>query len=765
MSGCVIYFPRQISHARRIMQMPQNVSWIRPPAARFPDFGKTLHSCFDESHVAHPRMAVFRRVFELKEGPENLIALFSGDTKFRLYVNGRFVDDGPVEVGGDYAKADAPDWWFISRRDLAPFLRRGRNTVVAELINVPEAQTDYSVGHSGFMFELRRNGEILLQTDSTWRVALNLAYGGPRLWETELFPEDYLAPEYDDSAWDFAESVPAELAADWKLKELNLPPLEEETIRPDAVQIPFEEQTRRISNPDALCGGGGFMEIQPGPPVVFLLRFPEEAVGHLEFEVEAEKGAELQFDFQEHRGFTHERMCYRTGGGRRTFRLTRLNVMRYVKISVSCSGFASPGYSPLRLHSVVLHRRFFPLPETSPFRCSDLELERVRGCIDRTMRLCMMRLHLDSPVHQEGLGCTGDYMIESLISCALYGETRLAAADILRTAYLLRQSGGFMFHTSYSLLYTRMVLDYLMYSGDFRIPREVFPQIDSVLSRFTEFIGPSGLVSEAPNYLFIDWAADEKFNYHHPPASRGMGCMTAFYVLALNDGAKLAKLLDLPEKAAEYRSRAGTLAAAFRRELWDPEKRCFRDGIPHLTSVAPSLWLPSDDDSVAYSVHTNALAVASGIVPESEAPALLERILTDESLLQPQPYFMHFVFDALRMCGEFGRYGFALLKRWDAVVAEHPESLKECWNCGDYCHAWGGTPAYQIARSVFGVELLEPGAAVRIVPEFGALTFAEGEVPTVRGAIRFLWENGKLKIRVPENIRCELNSKYETEVF
>ena len=215
-----------------------------------------------------------------------------------------------------------------------------------------------------------------------------------------------------------------------------------------------------------------------------------------------------------------------------------------------------------------------------------------------------MRLHLDSPGQQEGLGCTVDYMIESLISCALYGETRLAAADILRTAYLLRQSGGFMFHTSYSLLYTRMVLDYLMYSGDFRIPREVFPQIDSVLSRFTEFIGPSGLVSEAPNYLFIDWAADEKFNYHHPPASRGMGCMTAFYVLALNDGAKLAELLDLPEKAAEYRSRAGTLAAAFRRELWNPEKQCFRDGIPHLTSVAPSLWLPADDDSVAYSVHS-----------------------------------------------------------------------------------------------------------------------------------------------------------------
>ena len=105
------------------MQMLQNVSWIHPPAACFPDFGKTLYSCFDESHVARPRMAVFRRVSDLDEEPENLVALFSGDTKFRLYVNGRFVDDGPLEVGGDYAKTDAPDWWFVSRRDLAPFLR------------------------------------------------------------------------------------------------------------------------------------------------------------------------------------------------------------------------------------------------------------------------------------------------------------------------------------------------------------------------------------------------------------------------------------------------------------------------------------------------------------------------------------------------------------------------------------------------------------------------------------------------------------------
>ena len=52
--------------------------------------------------------------------------------------------------------------------------------------------------------------------------------------------------------------------------------------------------------------------------------------------------------------------------------------------------------------------------------------------------------------------------------------------------------------------------------------------------------------------------------------------------------------------------------------------------------------------------------------------------MSGEFPILPQPYFMHFVFEALHRTDRFARYGFELLKRWNVPVAEHPDGLKEC---------------------------------------------------------------------------------------
>ena len=55
-----------------------------------------------------------------------------------------------------------------------------------------------------------------------------------------------------------------------------------------------------------------------------------------------------------------------------------------------------------------------------------------------------------------------------------------------------------------------------------------------------------------------------------------------------------------------------------------------------------------------------------------------------------QPYFMHFVFEALHKSGLFAEFGFQEIRKWKVLLDEHPSSLKECWDMGDYSHAWGG---------------------------------------------------------------------------
>lgn len=199
--------------------------------------------------------------------------------------------------------------------------------------------------------------------------------------------------------------------------------------------------------------------------------------------------------------------------------------------------------------------------------------------------------------------------------------------------------------------------------------------------------------------------------------------------------------------------------------LWSEENGCFCDGIPYLTKVAPSQWLPPDDGKRSFTVHTNVLALAYGLVPEEKMDSLWEKIFTDGSLIQPQPYFMHYVFEALERTDRFSRYGFALLKRWKQIVAEHPDGLKECWNCGDYSHAWGGTPAYQMVRSVMGIVPLAPGwKKIRISPCFGELSFVTGTVPSVRGEIEVEYRDGALKISLPPGMEYELRSPYRTAV-
>lgn len=734
-------------------------SWIWLDHAVFPDDQKTRISVFDHSCEPRPAMAVFRRVVLLDSVPRDLTAHFSGDCKFRLFLNGRFLDDGPVEVGGDFANTTPPDWWFYDSRNVADRFHSGENVIVAEVLTVPDAQTDYSVGHPGFTFELEAGGVSLLRSDASWRAFLNPAFAGSGDWHAERFHDDYHSVSFDDSSWSFAEPLPPELCAKWNLRKLEIPPLAECDIAPESCRVLFEEL-----KPYAECSGNQAFTALPGPPVSFCLKFAQELAAHLEFEVESAGGALIALEYQEVPGLTHAREKYETAPGTHRFRSTRLNVFKYIQLNICCGSFSSEHDAPVKIRAVTAHRRGFPLGETAPFLCSDPELAKIRQCIDNTMRMCMMRLHLDSPLHQEGLGCTGDYMIEAQIAQSLYGETRLAAADILRTAYLLKEKNAVMFHTSYSLSFVEVVRDYYMNTGDSGLVETVFPQIEAVLDRFAGFTGEDGLVSEAPNYMFIDWVNEGGYNYHHPPASRGMGCLTAFYFNALRIGSFLADALENRERSEKCRERAGRLKEAFRL-LWAEERGCFCDGIPYLTKVAPSQWLPPDDGKRSFSVHTNVLALAYGLAPLSEVDPLWEKILRDGSLIQPQPYFMHYVFEALHRTGRFPHCGFELLKRWSVPVAEHPDSLKECWNCGDYSHAWGGTPAYQLTRSVLGIYPLLPGwRRIGIAPCFGELSFVSGSVPSVRGGIEVNYRDGALDIRLPHGMEYELRSPYKTTV-
>ena len=156
----------------------------------------------------------------------------------------------------------------------------------------------------------------------------------------------------------------------------------------------------------------------------------------------------------------------------------------------------------------------------------------------------------------------------------------------------------------------------------------------------------------------------------------------------------------------------------------------------------------------------NTLAGLYHVIPKEREQELMARVMEDPTLSQAQPYFMHFVFEALQQTGLFETYGLKQIRRWESLLDENPDALKEVWygfDC-DYSHAWGGTPTYQLPTRILGVVPAEPGfGKIRFQPCLPPeLTYARGSIPTPKGEIsveltRFESEV-KVRLDLPEGV-------------
>ena len=147
-----------------------------------------------------------------------------------------------------------------------------------------------------------------------------------------------------------------------------------------------------------------------------------------------------------------------------------------------------------------------------------------------------------------------------------------------------------------------------------------------------------------------------------------------------------------------------------------------------------------------------------GLCPKEIEKELLEKILTDKSLIYPQPYFMHFVSEAINKVGLFGKYGLDTIRLWEKAIDRDKCALKEGWipinSYGfDLSHACGGSPTYQLPARLFGVEMIEPGwKKIKINPCLYGLDFAEISIPTPFGMLTCIMNGQKTELHVPQEI-------------
>jgi alpha-L-rhamnosidase len=686
-----------------------------------------------EPPPAKTEMAQFRKEVVLPAAPTQVLAWLSADVFYRLYVNGRLVSRGPADIGRDYDRAQEGAQWLYDFRELTPYFHAGTNVVAAEVFTTGFVGSRVTRKKNGFLFEaeVRMPGQapLTVKTDSTWRsVAAD--------WRAAPAPalRGWRLPGYEDASW----PTSAKVQSVWTpLAASELPPLME-------ARYPWRAVAQ--SSPTVRQEGERFLLSGDGS---FTLQFDRVLAAYPTLKVKGGAGAKLTIIPGELPGQKSRIVSVGLGEGVQEFEYPFLDSFSVLRIE------ATNVTAPLEILDVGAVFSSYPVAYKGAFECSDPALTRLWAVSRWLTQICMQTHHLDSPNHQEPICDPGDYLIESLANYYAFGEPWLARQDLRKFGGLLRQLNYRNFHTSYSLLWLQMLMAYYDYTGDRALVIELAPQVNGLVDTFTGWRGNYGLISEAPNYMFMDWVTIGGFGCHHPPAVIGQGYMTAFYYRALQDALRVAEVVGDRVRANRLRSQ---VAFAFNHELWSPKDGLYRDGRPFQSSLKPSQWLPADKDIETFSTQVNTLAVLYDLAPKRRQEAIMDALMARPDL-NAQPYFMFFVFEALNHAGKFGEYGVAQMKRWQIVEAT--QSYHEMWDGGDLSHAWGAAPMIQMSASILGVRPLTPGfATFEVRPQTCGLDWARGVVPTPHGPIAVSWIRTnslvRLDVTVPAGSEADL---------
>ncbi len=669
---------------------------------------------------------LFRREVVLTEAPTKVAAWLTADMKYRLYINGRLVARGPVDMGRDY-QGGSTERWFYDYRDLTPYFTPGTNVVAAEVFGQWPAGMVVSRGQRGFLFEaevtLADQPAMVVKSDASWRALPAAQFPNVTIYDATQEPPGWRMAGFNDAEWQPAR----ELNSVWpRLVPSELPPLME-------ARYPV----RRLS---------GLTGHTVTTNSSFTVEFDRVLSAYPTLEVRGGRGARVTIK-------AHQSATMILDGGDDACEFPFMT-----EIAPSFTVTFTNVTSPVEILDVGANFTSQPLAYEGSFACSDEYLNRLWEVSRWAVQICLQTHHLDSPNHQEPICDPGDYVIESMVNHYAFGQPWLARQDLRKFAWLLENEHYHNFHTSYSLAWLQMLLDYYDYTGDQSLVVELSPYVQALLDTYTGWRGTNGIISQAPNYMFMDWVSIGGFPCHHPPAVIGQGYLTALYYHGLEMAARVAAITGDQARVAHYDQLRHEVLAAFNRELWVPDRGLYRDGKPFQTTVKPGQWLPADKDIETFSPHVNLLAVLFDLAPHENQSGIVAKVLAEKPL-NTQPWFMHWVLAAVDHAGLFDQYATEQLHRWQIVP--ETQSFREMWHQGDLSHGWCSTPLVQLSARVLGVTPATPGfKVIAIRPELGDLRWAKGVVPTPQGKVSVDWAlndgQWQMHILVPPGSEAEV---------
>ena len=172
-------------------------------------------------------------------------------------------------------------------------------------------------------------------------------------------------------------------------------------------------------------------------------------------------------------------------------------------------------------------------------------------------------------------------------------------------------------------------------------------------------------------------------------------------------------------------------------------------------------WMPQNVEKRYYRKHTNILAACYGVCDDETARDLIHRIMADEIEGDVQPYFTHYLLEAVYRLGLREAYTRPIVARWIQPTRDCPKGLVEGFIAPepgygfDHSHAWGGTPLYSLPKALMGAEIRKPGMIeIALSPSLLGLGYAKAELMTPYGPVTVEMKDGETPvIRHPDAVK------------
>ncbi len=759
----------------------------------------------DEEKPSANSYYLFRREFSSEGFHPPFTLHVSAIKKYRLYLNGRLIGQGPPPA--------APYANILDSYTVEDFISADRqNCLAAEVQNMNGSQDACFIA----WITDAHNKVLLSGGKESWHVLRapmwscdtqhdrqnsNVSY--QEHYDARLCPEGWTLPGFDGSYWNRAKT-----AAPLPLIKRDIPFLPEEKVY--AHSICYVEEALSLENrvrgqdlsialslagkpvenslvefPENLLGESGasrfgsstahqshtfLMDGYYDPCIV--LDFGKVMTGYIEFDMEGPGGTMVDVGYAERLvdghfvnsiETLHCSSRYILREGRQQYRFFAWESFRFVKLRFrDC-------FSPITVYSLHALRRTYPYQLRGSFKSGDDRLDKLFSICRHTLRLCSNDYIMDTPWREQSQWCgdTCAVLLGGIYAC--FGDTKLPGKFLHQTGLVQLPHGLIKFTTQswdngdwrastidYSLWWADALWNHYEYTGDMAWIHRYWPHVCKLAYALADQLDEHGLLGNLPYKAFIDWALIDGVDWMKSYVAGENAFLNAQFYGVADKMIRMAELMNDTHMSGVLKDIRAGIKAAFNSRFFDNEKGCYVDA-----NFNGRL-------SRRVSEHSNMAAILWGLCTGDEAEAVINHLFVEkkQEFTMAEPFAAAFTLRALDLAGHHDLAYKIIHERWCAWMVDKGAAstfeewgMNGSWRLGYYTsvmrsisHAWSAGPAQFMIQNTIGLQILEPGCMkIKLKPKDIGTDYRI-ECPIPQGNIAVKWEKGSFTINAPEGV-------------